>query len=595
MQRSWVLKCLAIISAALFSGLSHTAYAAEKLPSARDGIRTEYVAVGPLNMPAKLPGIAQKWHKACISGKREQCEKLARAFETGLGDLRASTQVATGYLALTCRMKGGWACARAAEYLAEGWGGRSYDSHGYVLAKSGCEELGDANSCGYQGLGLWHGKGADKDKKAAIALWTRNCVEPASESCRFLAGRLHYEGASNAEHARAASLYSAACSAQAAWGCYGLALAHMKGRGADQSDTKAFSITKKACFEAEGDRLHPCALWAEFVIELGQSNEAKAAGKILDGACKAGRATSCSIAALAGTSGGRGSNLSEGDAPYYARRGCELGLGVACVQLLNMYNPGGHSRLKPNGYFQIALAKRACHLGHVQSCGLIEETQMPADFGAANRIDFAWPIERQLDAARSALENGDAEYGISRVARLMEEGDAEANWRLGNLFLTGYPGILDQSGKKAAILIKNAADYGHAEAAVHMGMALWYGEPDVEQDQELAKAYMRVAIGAGSEMAEAIYRNMLFEPERQRRAEAARRQAERAAANAARFDLSRAIATWRPNIGNYISTVDTSSSWARYQARADQTNWNNAMNYYTGNSSACPSFNQYCR
>ena len=126
-----------------------------------------------------------------------------------------------------------------------------------------------------------------------------------------------------------------------------------------------------------------------------------------------------------------------------------------------------------------------------------------------------------------------------------------------------------------------------------MGMAYWYGE-NVKVDRELAKGYMRVAIGGGSEMAEAIYRSMLKEPVRQAQREAARRAAERARAQEGRFDLGRAIASWKPNIGNYMSTVDTSASWARYQARADQTAWNNAMSYASGRSSVCPSFNKYC-
>ena len=160
-----------------------------------------------------------------------------------------------------------------------------------------------------------------------------------------------------------------------------------------------------------------------------------------------------------------------------------------------------------------------------------------------------------------------------------------------------HPGCIDRLAKTAPddaiILIENAARVGHVEAAEFMGMAYWYGE-NVQQNHETGKSYMRIAISGGSEMAEAIYRSMLAEPERQRRAEAARRAAERARANAGRFDLGRAIASWKPNIGNYISTVDTSASWARYQARADQTAWNNAMSYASGRSSVCPSFNKYC-
>jgi len=299
------------------------------------------------------------------------------------------------------------------------------------------------------------------------------------------------------------------------------------------------------------------------------------------------------MAALAGANGGWDTKVTRKEAAFYARRGCELGLGTACVQLINFYATGANSALKPNTIFQFALARRACKLGHAQTCELLEQHELPSDFAQVNAIDFAWPVARQLEEARKAIENGNAEYGIRRVARLMEEGDTEASWRLGNLYLTGFPGVLEKSERNAMILIENAARTGHVEAAEFMGMAYWYGE-NVKVDRELAKGYMRVAIGGGSEMAEAIYRSMLKEPVRQAQREAARRAAERARAQEGRFDLGRAIASWKPNIGNYMSTVDTSASWARYQARADQTAWNNAMSYASGRSSVCPSFNKYC-
>ena len=573
--------------------LPQQAMAGEDLPSAREGIRTMYVAVGPLNYGATVPGVAQEWHEDCLEGRVQDCQRIARAFETGLGDLRKDVQAATGYLSRSCRISDGAACARAAEYLNEGFGGPSYPRHAAELAMRGCQQLRNDDACGYHGLAMWTGEGAAEDRAAALALWQRTCRDAVSESCRLLAGKLHYDSTASSDHARAADLYARACEGGAAWGCYGEALAFMKGRGRAKDDVRAFALARRACFESEGDTMHPCGLWAEYTVEHGKSSDSETAGTTLHMACVGGRATSCSMAALAAANNGLGTGILLQDGPFYARRGCELGLPNACVQLLNFYSPGAHPKVRASGYYQVALAKRACSLGHAQSCDLMRSTAIPDDFDEVNRIDFAAPIEQQLAEARQAVESGDARYGIERIARLMEEGDAEASWRLGNLFLEGYPGIIDRSPDDAIILIENAARVGHVEAAEFMGMAYWYGE-NVQQNHETGKSYMRIAISGGSEMAEAIYRSMLAEPERQRRAEAARRAAERARANAGRFDLGRAIASWKPNIGNYISTVDTSASWARYQARADQTAWNNAMSYASGRSSVCPSFNKYC-
>ena len=586
----------ALVLAALLLPVATASAKDKSTPRAADGYANGQIFNGKQNMPTVLYGVAQDWNKSCIGGDAKSCLRLGSAFEKGSGDLEASTRIAVGFYLKACKLGDGAACALATTTIREGWAAYTDNALALETAKRGCEQLGNQAACA--SLGLLHFRGLATGGRPATArdLWQKSCAAGEEDGCRLQAGALFYEANDANDQANAIPLFEAACTRKLAWGCSGLSHAYQAGAGVAMDRNKAAQLARKGCEEGTGEKVQVCAAHGIALVRSSDTNTVNNGMFLLYQGCLAGHAFACEQMSAVGFRmlPGVKSNLVE--AVQMARRGCDLGSSNACNMLRDAYIEG--IEVKKNHTFVVALTKRSCELGDKVSCETVPLLKPdPAAHAREARIDPGWSVERQLAAALREVDGGDKEYGAMRVARLMEEGDDEANWLLGNWFFYGLPGVFDVNKKDGIILIENAARVGHVPAAEFMGMAYWEGN-GVAANQTRAWGYMRIAAERGSTSAEAILRSMNQEGTRVanakayqeglRRWEAYFAQQKRMAASG----RSGSSSSSSSSSGSSSSASMAAASWSKYQRAADSAAFNSRVNNIV-HGTAC--VGSYCR
>lgn len=572
------------------------------MPSARDGYRHTAIFNGNQNMPVTLYGVAMAWEKDCLKGQAEQCMRLGQALEVGEGDLKAEIRAALGFYLKACEKGGGAGCARAAAVIREGSANFSNEALAQKTAERGCKVLEDQDSCVAMAKGLTT-QGRALDNEQAALLIDDACATGSDDGCRMKAVSLFYDRDDAASLQMAVRLFESACQNNRAWGCTGMAEAYEKGRGVALDGARARDAARKGCLDAEGHTLPACALYGRYLTQSGSAGDMKLGVKLLAKACLGRDAYACNDAGEIGLKRRAGSGIAGWEVPLYFRDGCDLDLADACLNLAGLYENGADP-VRPQRKVMIALMDKACRLGSRNACDRIKDMGAQADRLRARvpQIDPALPALQQLAIAGKAAEQGNRKEALATVVRLMHEGVAAANWLLGGWLYYGKPGLIDTPRKADGfILFENAARQGHVEAAKWIGMAYWYGD-GVAQDRQKGEGYMALAAADGDKMARAILRSMKAEPIREA---TARRQREMEAEAERRkndwgYQMSLALSAWgRSNLGNTsgsgMSGRMANASWQRSQQSLDKMNWNNAIRYTTGQSSACPLSNPYCR
>ncbi|MEO1045929.1 MAG: hypothetical protein AAFX04_10855 [Pseudomonadota bacterium] len=573
-----------------------TSAQAEKLPRARDGVMNSAVYNGQQNMPVKVYGVARKWERNCIKGKASQCIRLADAFATGLGDLEQSTRVAAGYYLKACNKGASKACAIYAGLALGGSLPLPKPDAAVSSATRGCQS-GSQAACAWEGVLHYRGYGVARDTRRAEQLWRGACAADADDGCRFLANYLEEQGRTKGQPSKEAqNLFSTFCAKEARpWACLGSA--QMLGVKRPQ----AVQLLQRGCEQGEGDRLAVCAEYAAQIITRRDAKSVDMAEGFLDSACDAGVARSCYIIGRHGfTTNARLGKVTPGEAGFYLRRGCDLDHAAACHDLADAYI---NNRMRQFRYrVAIMLMLKSCRLGHMPACEWTTRDQSAGKRTDILRrwIDPSLPAAEQLEQAVRIVES-DPQKAARTVDLLMEEQYDEAQWLLGNWFLTGKRGIIDTPNpENAVILIDNAARVGHVEAAKWMGMAHWYGRHGVAFDREMGLGYMRIAARFGDEEATMIGRLMLQQPERDRiaarnraiaQAEAERQQRSWFVKWLESASYSSPVAT---RTGRSASERAAAASWQRHQNAMDRLHFNQRMNYLRGRTTACNRSNPYC-
>ncbi|MCW3849212.1 hypothetical protein OF829_18395 [Sphingomonas sp. LB-2] len=582
-MRSWFLWVAA--AATLFIA---PAASAQKLPSAYQGSRDQFFWNGKQNMPFKLYGIAIEWDKDCTKGKADQCIRLAKAFETGLGDLEADMRVAVGYYMRACEKGSGPGCATAAKILRDGSAGFTNPAEAQKMAERGCNVLKDQNACAGMAVGL-----AGNDGGRSSQLIDNACAAGADDGCRMKANALFYDKRDSASRAEAMKMFETACTARRAWGCQGLADAYGQGLGVTADRAKAADYARIGCTQGQGNRLRLCTLHGIALTRVGSPKADFNKGEqFLDASCKGGDGLACNQIGRIGVSQMAGATTTDNEGRYYLRRGCDLNYGPACTYLAAVYMGG--VGVNQDNAVALALNDKGCRLGDREGCD-ISKRLLAAEPGLRGRIpaiDPAATVEQQLRRGRAVAEGtGDRMAGVQAVYRLVQEGNEDAEWLFGGWLYYGLPGVFDTSRRAdGLILFENAARVGHIDAAVFMGMAYWYGD-GVAEDRTKGERYMLIAADRGSPMAAAIYRSMRAEPIRQ---ENARRQKEYAAwAESRRSSWAQSWSSWTPSfsLSGYNPPSYTGPSTADI---IRESNWNQRINYLSGSTTACPSSNPYC-
>ena len=566
------------------------ASAGDKPPTLYDNIRDGFVSDGRQNYPFVLRGVAIEWDKSCKSGKAADCLKLGKAFEGGFGALAADQRAAVGYYMLACKRGAGEGCTRAAEMLREGTPGYTLPDLARQQVEIGCNQLKHQPSCA--SLAVSQASAAGPASANGEALLAQACTGGDDAGCRMRANVLFYQRGDAASRGEALKLFEPACKARKAWGCMGMADAYANGWGVTRDPARAGEYQRTGCLDSNGDKLRLCTLYGTRLVTSRNQKDLNLGEQILNASCHANDGLACYQLGQLGLAPPAGATTTIQEAMYYARRGCELGEAGACSVLGGIY-AGSSTEVDSDPAAAIALLDRGCSLGDQAACRLAAQlvSSDPQLRQRVPAINPAAPAAEQLRRAEQAVTSGNQMEGLQAIARLMHEGNEDAEWLLGSYMYYGLPGVFgDERRADALVLFENAARVGHVDAAIFMGMAYWYGR-EVPEDQAKALNYMSIAAARGSAEAGAIRRSMLAEPARQ---EQARRQREYAEWEAQRREYWATHppinATWSAPSSIY-NPAPTGRSVSQIY---DEANFNNAISYYSGGTSVCAAGNRYC-
>lgn len=565
--------------------------AAAKLPLAVEGSANGAVFNGHQNMPVVLYGVAVGWDRDCAKGKTAACLQLADAFEAGLGDLRPDIRTSLGYAMRACDQKSGPGCARASGIVREGRANFSDPALAWRLADTGCTALSDPSACAGLGLMLFRGQGVARDPARAASLLAASCKAGADDGCRFQASVLFYESPDEASHRAAVPLFDMACKAKHAWGCAGLSLAYSGGKGVGRDLSAAARYAEAGCINGQGDRIEVCGLHGGFMTMARDKARLNQGEQFLNRACLAGAADACQRLSMIGFNQVEGATTTPEEGVYYARRGCDLGLALACHDLAVAYNTG--MVVAADEVVGAALMERACALGDGSACTALSALgpRLAQLRRARPGIDPALPARDQLRLAQEQVTGGDRILGVKTVVSLMKEDNEDAEWLLGGWLYYGLDGVFDTSRQgDGVIVIENAARVGHVDAAIWIGMAYWYGD-GVTEDRAKGENYMAIAATRGSEKAAAIYRSMKAEPERVENAR--RKKAMDEAALQRRDTWTSSWGTWNANVPAWSPPPAPASNWQSFSDYQDRAHFNNFIDSATNRTSCLPG-NPYC-
>jgi len=354
--------------------------------------------------------------------------------------------------------------------------------------------------------------------------------------------------------------------------------------------------------DAYGDFDAEDKAWGAPLVRTDDQEAVRKGEGFLNTGCDAGIAEACYQAGRHGIFDDNPlGKITQGEAGYYLRQGCDRDHAEACYLLGESYRKGRMRKTREGiGW---ALVDKACALGHETSCLIlgIDGAKALSEVTRSTWIDPWLPSEQQIALAMRAADNGEPRKAAHTIGLLMEEQHPEAEWVLGNWFLTGKPGVVDTPNEdNAVILIDNAARVGHIEAAMWMGLAHWAGDR-VEHNRDLAWNYMSIAAREGDTMALQYRQAMINEVRMEREAERRRIAAEEARARQNDFwyrfsakvaAMSAASASSGPS--SAYSDRLAAQSWQRHQSAMDNLHFQQRYDYLTGVTTACNSSNPYC-
>ncbi|MFN3517440.1 MAG: tetratricopeptide repeat protein [Novosphingobium sp.] len=581
---------LLLCSLAGLALLAPPALAKDKPPTPYDKSWESFVFDGRQNYPHVLWGVTIDWKLACLKGKADSCLKLARAFEQGFGHVRADQRAAVGYFMEACKQGSGEGCVRAAEMLREGTPGYRLPGLAQQQAERGCTQLKHQPACA--ALAVSQAAAAPSGSDQSDALLAKACAAGDDMGCRNRANSLFYVRKDAASRTEALRLFELACRARRAWGCLGMFDAYAYGWGVTPDPRKAAEFARSGCEDSEGDRLRLCTRHGMNLLGNRDARSIDRGEGILHAACMANDGLACFLISRWAIGQNPGGKATVKEGYYYARRGCDLGNGEACLQLAMVYD--GRFAMARQAEIALPLYQRACRLGESSGCERAEAMlrASPAMARQVPPIDPALPAADQLRRAKAAVDAGNRSDAVMTVVRLMEEGHEDAAWLLGGWMYYGLSGLFGPERKAdGLILFENAANVGHIDAAIFMGMAYWYGE-GVPQDRAKGEALMGIAAMKGSDKGAAILRSMKAEPirvDRERRAKEAAEAAERR-----KNDWTYYWANYRPTWSAPSASYNPYSSGPSVSQIYDNHNFNNAMDYYRGVTSVCAVSNPYC-
>ena len=129
-------------------------------------------------------------------------------------------------------------------------------------------------------------------------------------------------------------------------------------------------------------------------------------------------------------------------------------------------------------------------------------------FGAV----FNNAVANDLDDAVDAMRSGDFAEAYCIMRPLAEDGDADAQYNIGWMYMNGYG--LRVNDSLALEWWEKASDQGHSDASFSIGMLYSLGEGEVSKDSDEAIDYYLIAADRGHEDAVAIIKSMMIRNDR---------------------------------------------------------------------------------
>jgi len=117
-------------------------------------------------------------------------------------------------------------------------------------------------------------------------------------------------------------------------------------------------------------------------------------------------------------------------------------------------------------------------------------------------------VASDLDDAVTAMRSGDFAEAYCMMRPLAEEGDADAQYNIGWMYMNGYG--LRVNDSLALEWWEKAADQGHSDASFSIGMLYSLGDGEISKDSEAAIDNYLVAAVDGHEDAIAILKSMML-------------------------------------------------------------------------------------
>ena len=125
---------------------------------------------------------------------------------------------------------------------------------------------------------------------------------------------------------------------------------------------------------------------------------------------------------------------------------------------------------------------------------------------------FTNAAANELDDAVDAMRSGDFAEAYCIMRPLAEDGDADAQYNIGWMYMNGYG--LRVNDSLALEWWEKASEQGHSDASFSIGMLYSLGEGEVSKNSNEAIDYYLIAADAGHEDAVAILKSMMVRNDR---------------------------------------------------------------------------------
>ncbi|PCH63407.1 MAG: hypothetical protein COC09_05985 [Gammaproteobacteria bacterium] len=306
------------------------------------------------------------FEKACNGGIAESCYNLSEYYRFG-GKNRRAKDIDKSQQLINAACDSGYqeACDTIASREKS-----TTDSKSFTQSTKTCDE-GNSKGCFnlakfYLTGGILGNKGVRKDVPRALTLYETACRGDIVESCIEFSKLYQSPIDTNKRpsHSDAANMLKIACGLNSQEGCFKLGKFYSEGKGVEKNFVEAANLYKKACDNKLEDGCISLG-WA-YLKGSGVTQNTTTGRNFLDKSCNDGNDNTCQSLGWAYFKGdGIEHNVKLGE--EFLNKSCESKNAETCAGVAYAYEYGTAS-VSRNTSKAVTFYKKACDLGHVNSC-----------------------------------------------------------------------------------------------------------------------------------------------------------------------------------------------------------------------------------